>query len=187
MSKPIRAFIALKIDAPPLLRKVISRLSRIDRSIKSCDVKSLHVTLKFLGDTSLDAIPALAACVAEVAQPIEPFAVRLCGLGAFPNAERPTVVWTGLDQAEPLLKLVDQLESCLSPLGFPTEHRDFRPHLTLARVKSRPSAGLFQLLKDHTETDFGVVALDAIEVLQSELRPEGPRYTVVARSEFERC
>jgi RNA 2',3'-cyclic 3'-phosphodiesterase len=184
MSQPIRAFVAVKIAAPPLLRKVLSRLARIDRSIKACDVKSLHITLKFLGDTSLDAIPALAAGVAEVATPIEPFAVRLCGLGAFPNSERPTVVWAGLDQAEPLRGLVDRLEGRLSPLGFPTEHRDFRPHLTLARVKSRPSAGLFQLLKEQAGTEFGVVTLDAVEVLQSELRPDGPRYTMLARSNF---
>ncbi|MEX2288622.1 MAG: RNA 2',3'-cyclic phosphodiesterase [Planctomycetaceae bacterium] len=184
MSKQIRAFIAVKIAAPPSLRKVISRLSRMGRPIKACDVDALHVTLKFLGDTSLDAIPELAAGVAEVAGAAAPFAVRLSGVGAFPNSERPTVVWAGLVQAESLIRLVSQLESRVAPLGLPPEHRDFRPHLTLARVKSRPPADLFQLLQEHAETDFGVAHLDSIEILQSELRPEGPRYSLLARADF---
>lgn len=184
MSKLIRTFVAVKIAAPASLRKVISRLARMDRSIKESDPQSLHITLKFLGDTPPQAIPTIAATVAELAESTPAFSVRLLGIGAFPTKERPSVVWAGLQQADPLLQLVGGIEDRLQPLGFPKEHRDFRPHLTLARVKSRPPADLFQLFEEHGETDFGVTLLAGVEVLQSELRPQGPAYTVLARSNF---
>ena len=185
MSKPIRAFIAVKIPPSPQLRQVIARLERLGRPVKACDSRALHVTLKFLGDTRVETVPAVAELVADAVRSTSGFTVRLTGLGAFPNAERPTVVWVGIEPAEPLIQLAGDLENRLKPLGFAPENRSFRPHLTLARIKGRPPADLIQLLDEHAATDFGTAELNALEVLQSELRPQGPHYTTLARCEFK--
>jgi 2'-5' RNA ligase len=184
MSKPIRAFIAVRIPPSPQLRQVIAQLERFGRPVKACDSRALHVTLKFLGDTRAETVPAVAQLVADAVQSTAAFTVRLTGLGAFPNAERPTVVWAGIEQAQTLIQLAGDLEDRLKPLGFAPENRRFRPHLTLARIKSRPPADLLELLNEHAATNFGTAELNALEILQSELRPQGPHYTTLARCEF---
>src|SRR3989475_1699992 len=48
----------------------------------------------------------------------------------FPDFQRPRVVWVGI-APEPALELLQhQVEREFAPLGFPTEARAFRPHLT---------------------------------------------------------
>ena len=67
----------------------------------------------------------------------------------------------------------------LQTLGFAREDRPFRPHVTLARIKSRPPEELKTLVLTHEDTDFGEFPVAAIELIQSELRPNGPVYTVL--------
>jgi 2'-5' RNA ligase len=54
----------------------------------------------------------------------------------------------------------------------------------LARVKGRPPGELNDLLDAHPNTDFGRAEIATVEFLQSELRPEGARYTVLASISF---
>ena len=46
----VRAFIAVKVDCTPLLRRVLGQLNRLGRALKSVSPDALHVTLKFFGD-----------------------------------------------------------------------------------------------------------------------------------------
>jgi len=182
--KPIRAFVAVRIPPPAALRPVLAELAAMGRPLKAVRPDDLHVTLKFLGDTDPRSIPDVARSVAEAAGAPAPFEIELAGLGVFPNPARPTVVWAGIRRAEPLVELACELETRLEPLGFAPERRAFVPHLTLARVKSRPPAELGALLERHRETVFGAAMIDAVLLLQSELRPEGPHYTALATSEL---
>ena len=66
----------------------------------------------------------------------------LGGFGAFPDLQRPRVVWAGI-APEPALEILQhRVEQELAPLGFPTEARAFRPHVTLGRTarEARPRA-----------------------------------------------
>jgi 2'-5' RNA ligase len=108
------------------------------------------------------------------------------GLGAFPNLRRPSVVWVGLDQAELLGRLAADLDRALAPLGYALESRAFQPHLTLLRIKTRPPEQLFSLLSDESRTEFGLVPIDEVEYLQSELGPRGARYTKLATFKLAR-
>jgi 2'-5' RNA ligase len=59
--------------------------------------------------------------------------------------------------------------------------REFQPHLTLLRVKSRPPEALFALLAAEAETDFGIVEISQIELIESVLTRGGSRYTTLAK------
>jgi RNA 2',3'-cyclic 3'-phosphodiesterase len=180
MSRRIRAFIAVKIEATPPLRKVLAELGTLGRAVRPVGADGLHVTLKFLGDTDLNLIPDVARTVEAVTSGVAAFEVRFVGLGAFPRRDRPSVVWAALQHAEPLCAMADQLDLRLSGLGFAAENRRFVSHLTLARVKARPPAELDEIIERHAATDFGMAAIDAVELLQSELTPAGPIYTTLA-------
>ncbi|MBC8289535.1 MAG: RNA 2',3'-cyclic phosphodiesterase [Planctomycetes bacterium] len=95
----------------------------------------MHLTLRFPGDTAEALLPRLAEALLEVAATEPPFDVAFQGLGAFPKLARPSVVWAGIRPPEPCIRLEEALTARLTPLGFATEARAYRPHLTLARVK----------------------------------------------------
>ncbi len=181
MSNPIRTFIAVKILAPHALSGVMGSLDEMRGPLKTVDRDHFHVTLKFLGDID----PARSADVGSAMQAVaagrSAFEVRIVGLGAFPSPQRPSVVWAGLEPAEPLVQMAAKLDAALDPLGFPREARAFHPHLTLARVRSRPPADLRTLLEENAAREFGRSFIDAVELFQSELGRGGPRYTPLSR------
>lgn len=176
----IRTFIAVKIDATPGVRKVLTRLNVAGGGIRPVAADNLHVTLKFLGDTDEALVPEVTQVLHEVVAAEPVFDVRLVGLGAFPTSKRPEVVWIGLSDAEPLSRMAAALEAELEPLGFAKERRMFHPHATLLRLRSRPPQGVFDMLEEHAATDFGAVNVGAVELYQSELQRGGSKYTVLA-------
>ncbi len=153
--------------------------------LKAVSPDNLHVTLKFLGDVALQRTAEVSRTLVEAAAGEPAFSAELRGLGAFPSAGRPSVVWAGLMGADALVRLAERLEASLELQGFARESRAFHPHLTLARVKGRPPAGLRTLLERHAATSFGTVGIASVELYQSELRREGAKYTLLASVRLE--
>ncbi len=106
-------------------------------------VPTLHLTLRFLGDTAPDLVPDVALAVREalISAGQGPFQVRLAGAGAFPGARKPRTLWLGIEHgAAELGALARSLDPVLEPLGWPPDARPYRPHLTVARLDAAPSA-----------------------------------------------
>jgi RNA 2',3'-cyclic 3'-phosphodiesterase len=183
MSNTIRCFLAVKIPAETALRRVLKELSAMGRALKAVEPENLHVTLKFFGAADAEAISEIKAIAATAAGKQTRGQLTLAGIGVFPHAQRPNVIWAGLEGtgAQTLTALAEELEGSLEPLGFKREDRPFIPHLTLARVKARPPEELRVLLARHAKTAFGTAAVDEIVLIRSELGPEGSRYTIVER------
>ena len=177
MPNTVRAFIAVKIPATTQLKRVLSELESLGKPVKAVTADNMHVTLKFLGNTPESQIPKIAAIVQTICEPLQAFDVRVMGLGAFPHARRPSVVWVGLENAETLIRIAKQMEDKLKPLGFAREKRSFRPHLTLARIKSKPPAELKAIIEQHQAAEFGAASIRSVELIRSELRSDGPHYT----------
>jgi len=184
MSDSIRSFIAIKIPGLDPLRRVLKDLSEMGRALKAVDPNNLHVTLKFLGETDVDLVPEILKLVVEEATALAPCELTIAGLGVFPHAQRPSVVWAGLEGAETLSALAADLEAGLELLGFAKESRPFVPHLTLARVKAKPPESLGGLLSRHAKTPFGTARIEQVELIRSELGPDGSRYTVLGSAKF---
>ncbi len=179
MSRTLRTFIAVDLALTPPLRSVLRELNEMGRAIRAVTPDNLHITLKFLGEINASLLRTIDAVISEVASRYEAFDMTIEGLGAFPKTERPTVIWAGLNHAEPLIKFASELTTDLKSLGFPPERRPLHPHVTLARVKSKPPPEYFALMANHEETPFGHVAVEAIKLYQSELKKTGPVYSVM--------
>ena len=151
------------------------------RALKTVEPADLHVTLKFFAEVEPDFIPKITAIAAEAASRQVRSQLTLTGLGVFPHAERPSVVWVGLEGAgaETVIAIAKEIESPLETLGFVPEGRPFTPHLTLARVKARPPEELGELLARHAKTVFGTAPVEEIELIHSQPTSEGFRYTVL--------
>jgi 2'-5' RNA ligase len=183
MPDTFRCFLALKVAADTPVRRVLKELSAMGRALKAVEPHNLHVTLKFFAAAETKLIPEIHATALAAAARHSRSQATLAGLGAFPNAQRPNVIWAGLEGtgAQTLSALAAELEGPLAAIGFPPEDRPFTPHLTLARVKSRPPGELRELLERHAKTVFQSAPVDEIELIRSEPGPEGSRYTVLER------
>ncbi len=185
----IRTFIAVEVGDE--IRKsavaLQQRLARVDGGVRWATPQSMHVTLLFLGEVDERDILAVCRAVQEVAGREPPFPLRVSGVGAFPTPRRPKTIWAGItDGADDLRRLYGLLEAKLLDLGcYRKEDRAYTPHLTLGRVKAESGGrALAAELPKLMAWDGGRTVVDEVLVFSSDLRPEGPEYTVLGRGEL---
>ncbi len=147
--------------------------------------ENLHLTLKFLGDTTLTSVERLSQATQRAASAVAPFEMIIGTSGAFPPNGQPRVLWIGIeDPAGELAVLHEVLEDQCVQAGFARENRPYHPHLTIARL--RQAQGARRLSQIHKEMGFDreSLAVTHLALIRSELLREGSRHTVVARHPF---
>lgn len=98
-------------------------------------------------------------------------------MGSFQRKGGSAVIWAGVETIQPLTVLQNQLEDELMSLGFAQEKR-FTPHLTLGRTKVLDDRVHFrQTLDKYGNLNFGTMTVNALSLMKSDLKPEGPVYT----------
>jgi 2'-5' RNA ligase len=189
----LRSFIAVELD-----QKLKADLQRVQeglstqvapRSVRWVRVDGIHLTLKFLGDTPSEKVEEVKNALALAAAEIAPFGFSVGGLGCFPNTRRPRVVWVGLqDPTGAIVRLRDAVESHVAPLGFPTETRPFRPHLTLGRVHRHASksevAEVGAVVFNSTLESIGEMTATHVSYIKSDLQPSGAVYTTLVAADL---
>ncbi|MCA1564775.1 MAG: RNA 2',3'-cyclic phosphodiesterase [Acidobacteria bacterium] len=150
--------------------------------------EKLHLTLKFLGEIEAERLEALtrAANRAAVGGGGK-FELSLREAGAFPSRGNARVLWLGLhDDTGRLAELQRRLEAECERENFPRETRAFRPHITIARIRT-PNAAARHLANLHRETDIAPATFDVGEfvVMQSRIGAGGSRYTPLSRHELK--
>ena len=143
---------------------------------------NVHLTLKFLGNISLDRVSRLSEAAAAATADLESFQLRVGSTGVFPGRSRPKVLWVGVNDASGGLSLLhSRLEAECADQGFPREERPFKPHLTIARL--RDSRDARSLVDAHLAQSFPEVTFDVDEliVFRSELSSRGSKYTAISR------
>jgi RNA 2',3'-cyclic 3'-phosphodiesterase len=194
MSSPpaaaIRIFIALAVE--PGLRAGIGEIQRrLEDSLPRGLVRwvapeQMHLTLKFLGDVPSARIEELSAGIRRACRPAAPFQVRLEGLGSFPKARNPRVVWLGVQgKLEPFLRLQQGIETETSGLGNHGKRREFHPHLTIGRVKAQAVEGrkVGEVIERGT-VQAGAWSIREVELVRSQLTPQGARYSILETVRF---
>jgi 2'-5' RNA ligase len=182
----MRCFVA--VDLPDPVRDAVRRAQGAlraaapDADVRWTGAAQLHVTLAFLGEIDPARAAAATDALRAVAGGRAAFPLRAAGLGAFPTARRPRVVWAGIDDpAGGLRALAADVAAALAPLGLAPEARPFRGHVTLARVRSpRGTAPLVRALGAATAPAFGAWSVAAVVLYRSHLHPQGARYEPLA-------
>jgi 2'-5' RNA ligase len=162
-------------------------LARGGAEVKWVEEENLHLTLLFLGEVEDRELPALCRAVADCCAGHDAFSLSVESVGCFPNPRRPRVVWVGVGAgAAEVCALHDALEPPLLELGcYRREDRPYTPHITLGRVKGdRPTDALAAALARQAKWRGGETAVREVRVLSSELRPEGPVYTLLSRAKL---
>ena len=176
----IRAFVALELDAA--CRERIVALTRELRplvpDVRWAHADQLHLTLKFLGDSTRAVLDRLTPDLERAAAVCAPAEVSVAGLGMFPERGAPRVLWLAIALPAPLLALQSACEAAAGAAGFAREARPFQPHLTLGRWRSHAAR------PNLPAADLGRTRLSRLTLFQSELRPEGARHTSLATFEL---
>ena len=187
----LRTFIAVAIDKAIRDRAVVLQeaLGRAGADVKWVEPVNMHVTLLFLGEVDDRDVPAVCRAVADCCHQHAPFTMSVETVGCFGNPRRPRTVWIGVGQGtQEVVALHDALEETLLELGcYRREDRQFTPHITLGRVKRAeggPLDALAALLAKKAEWQGGQVRVREVLVMSSELRSDGPTYTVLGRGKL---
>ena len=129
-----RLFIA--IDLPAALKESLAGLTRELPAARWVGRGEIHLTLRFIGEVEEERGAAIKSALASLG--FASFPLTMQGVGHFPPAGRPRVLWVGLERCDPLMQLQREIELALLDAGIPPDQRPFSPHLTLARLKDTP-------------------------------------------------
>ena len=176
----IRTFVCIEVAA-----SVRARIEALQRRLRLGDVPiswvkpaNIHLTIKFLGDVAASRIENVRQAVERACQGIPPFEITAAGVGCFPSAKSPRVLWVGLDPLpDELRKLHANIEAALEREGFAREAKRFSPHLTIGRVRDPFKARA--TVDGLTAAGFAPESFPASEVIvmRSALHPSGSIYT----------
>jgi 2'-5' RNA ligase len=189
MAQKVRSFIAVEISPNVRARgaSLIKSLAVTDAKLTWVQPENLHLTLVFLGDIQMEEVPQLCQAMERAVAPLPPFDLEVRGVGAFPSAERPRTIWLGVKRGtEEMVELHASLEKELAELGYRSEGRRYRPHLTLGRVRQAPrNAGeLVRLLDEKRDYLADVMSVADITLFSSELTSNGPVYDILGEAEL---
>ena len=186
----MRLFVAVEIAAVAAaaaaalidtLRRRADRLAP-DARITWIPGDRLHVTVRFIGNAD----EAKAEEIRTVLEPplaIEPFDLVIHGAGAFPESGAPRVLWAGLGAGRVSLGRVErEVSDRLTRVGVTTGVREYRPHLTLARVRDAAGLKASRLCDGLADQMVGTTRVEAITLFESRLSPTGPSYVPLQRT-----
>ena len=169
------------------LRQRLGRESSKDIRITWVQPSSIHLTMKFLGDTDEHLIEPLREAIERAMPGHGAVHMPIERLGVFPRLLQPRVFWIGpseqweqSDDAKRLVALHRAVENCCQSVGFAPEGRPLSPHLTLARVKEGERHVGQALAKSGAmdrPVSLGLLAVESVVLMKSELRPTGSVYT----------
>ncbi len=182
----IRSFIA--IDLNPETQKMLGEAVRglkpgAGNVVRWVPENNIHITLKFLGDTSPTNLEILKKIITTEAGRVQPFEIQVDGLGAFPSIRRPRVVWVGMQAPPTLFALQRSIDVETQRLGYAPEDRPFSPHLTLGRLAHNATPEEIRQVGEKLAvsqvTIHASVQVKTVILFRSDLQPSGAIYTPI--------
>jgi RNA 2',3'-cyclic 3'-phosphodiesterase len=182
-----RLFIAISL--PPESRKflydVAANLQKIDRDLRIIPEDNIHVTLKFLGDTSTSKINNIASGMKDSIKDFKNFSFGIGGLlGAFPAAKSARILFASLTgDNENIIGIYKNLEDDLAKIKIPRDSRGFTSHITIARIKYQKN--ITELI-NNTKLEYKkLITCTGITLFESILKSGGSEYVVIDKFELK--
>lgn len=188
MTDPLRLFFAMPPPAAVLealcvaQQRMMRRARRSRLSVRWTKPESLHLTLKFLGFMDRAIVPELTALLAAEARTLSPIETTCTAVTGFSSPERARVVAAVLDDTKGLVaRLARSLEQGVERHGIAPEHRPFRAHVTVARLKTPGNVADWI---EHAELEAASGLFEEARLYACDRRPTGAVYDCLARVRF---
>jgi 2'-5' RNA ligase len=178
----IRSFIAVEVSDEEVMGRILSFQKSIldtNANLRLVEAENIHITLRFLGEIPASMVEKVSGGLKGIQ--FSPFEVDFRGVGVFPSLRRINVIWIGIHSGVvELIDVFNQIESRLKKLGFHPDTRGFRPHVTVARVRSsRNKDKLSEAILGMRNKEFGTMLVDSVKLKKSVLTPRGPIYSTL--------
>jgi len=178
----MRTFIAIKINPEEKLLEIFSTLKKslAGEVINWVSSENLHLTLRFLGETSQAQVGEIVKLLESISEQFQPFQFEIKGVAVFKNKIQPRVLFLSIENDFMLKKLAGEIEESVMPHGFDWEEKTFNPHLTLGRIKFIQNKDVvYSLVNKLKSTYIQQVTVSEIIFYQSILGSEGPTYNPI--------
>ena len=170
----MRLFIAIEIseEMKEYIVKIQKNIDATINKIKFVNPNQIHLTLKFLGEVQPNNLEEIKNNLKKIT--LKPFSVVLDKIGVFPSESYIRVIWIGLKPEEPILELQRNIDEELKKL-FKKE-KDYKPHLTLARVKFINNKKEFIEKIKNISIENKKIYVNKFKLIKSTLTQKGPIY-----------
>lgn len=165
------------------MRELAARVTRMRPRLPAASwtkPESQHLTFAFLGEQPESLVEPLAQRLAPALAAIPRFEARLRSCGFFPHARRARVGWIGIEPESGFASIATVVREIVTASGIPLDRAEFRPHLTLVRMKDPwppASIELFsQTLRDYASDAF---EMREVTLFSSQLHPSGAVHTAL--------
>lgn len=170
--KKRRIFIA--VNLPDELKEKLAKFREEwpDLPARWTPKENLHITLAFFGYLADEELLKVIDSAKKIARKHQPFEITLNRVCLGPPSRPARMIWAEGEASRELVRLRNDLEE--------TGQREFRAHLTLARLRPGKWRSLREkpVIKKDISLSFPV---DSIEVMESVLSPKGPAYFILER------
>lgn len=182
MEKRHRVFIAINLpqEIKKELAKFYDKWPEVPAKWTAKD--NLHITLEFLGDLTDQEIGDACFAVKEVAENHKTFSINLNKIIYGPQEKfPPRMIWVEGEKSKELSELKKDLQNkLLEKVRFRPDEKVFSPHITLARISEwefkRMNQEEVPEISENIDLNFSA---ESIEVMESEMKRGGPRYTIL--------
>jgi 2'-5' RNA ligase len=110
-------------------------------------VETFHITLRFFGEVSEARADDIDAELGRV--PGDRLLLALEGVGSFQEGEAIRAVWAGVAENPALRALAARCETAARRAGLKPERRSWRPHVTLAYLRSAEPTRVAAWIQGH--------------------------------------
>lgn len=181
----MRCFLAIELpdDIRRQLLHLQERFGLPDGLVRWSRPEQIHLTVKFLGEVPDDRLAELSEAATGAARRSAPFELTVEGTGCFPPGGPARVIWAGVPgPPEPLAACREACEEAFATLDVKREHRAYRPHLTLGRVRAlERSREIRAAVAAQSAFHAGSFSVSELVLFQSVLERTGARYNVLSR------
>jgi RNA 2',3'-cyclic 3'-phosphodiesterase len=176
-----RLFTAIEI--PAQMRTHLSFVRAPMAGAKWIEPDNMQITLRFIGDVDARTAGEFAEHLEGIQA--EPFSLTIKGVGAFGGRE-PRVLWAGVEGNDALTKLHLAHERAARAVGLDPDPHDFRPHVTLARLRGAKSREVARFLEHNGALRVGQFDVSRFVLMSARPSTGGGPYAVEADYPFDR-
>src|SRR3989338_5381159 len=170
----MRLFISIEVpdEIKEYLGNIQQKIDVLKDKVRWIGQKQMHLTLKFLGKVQTDKVKDISEALRGIK--VAPFSVNLGDIGVFPSEDYIRVIWVGLNPEKEVLELQKNIDESLKKL-FDKE-KDFKSHITLARVKYIENKEDFIGKLKNVKIEGKKIDVSNFKLMKSTLTPLGPVY-----------
>lgn len=136
-----------------------------------------HLTLAFYGQVEDPTLPELTGRLDRAARRHRPMELWIGGAGVFGSRSRARALWAGIrGDRDTLRALAASVAAAGRRSGLAIDDRPYRPHLTLARSRSRQGSDVTAIVTALESYASPRWTVDHVHLVRSYLGRQGSRY-----------